>query len=561
MASSNQNSLPLTTAGGKNHLVGLPAELLASILSHLPNCDIKSLRLTCGFFHATAKLRLNRIFLSANPRDVEVFRAIADHETFRKGIIEIIWDDAVIREPELEEFDSEEEIENRLAEEADGCPLWFSRECEENNFNLKGRYQYDILDRPDRAIAAQLPLRESWAYFRQLRSQQQDVISTGADAAALRHGLARFPSLHTITITPAAHGNLLFPLYETPTIRAFPCGFNYPIPRGWPTTGEGEPVVKMPPWADEDGGSEDERDKWRGFRIVMRTLTQQAEEHRVSELILNAHQLDTGLNCRIFERPCPEYHDLVVLLRRPGFRRLDLSLAVGGQEFLGWPAFRSTFLKRALSEIGPDLEHLSLTTDVHADLDTWTFLQPSGGRMSHYVPLLSTVFPIDRWPCLRHFGLSGFLVTQEDLLSLLSALPATLRSLELGNLYFLDGVGHWRGLLDDMRDRLGWRDRPANTRPRVAIRVGEIDNQRRSGRAVWVDADVAKFLYGDGKNPFGRHDGEFPTQVNKGHAGVVRDAFDPEFERPYVEPLELMQMGYIKKSPFFFPEVNRGSSS
>lgn len=169
MASSNQNSLPLTTAGGNNH-VGLPAELLASIISHLPNRDIKSLRLTCGFFRATAKLRLNRIFLSANPRDVEVFRAIADHETFRKGIIEIIWDDAVIREPKLEEFDSEEEIENRLAEEADGCPLWFSRECEENNFNLKGRYQYDILDRPDRAIAAQLPLRESWAYFRQLRS-------------------------------------------------------------------------------------------------------------------------------------------------------------------------------------------------------------------------------------------------------------------------------------------------------------------------------------------------------------------------------------------------------
>lgn len=110
----------------------------------------------------------------------------------------------------------------------------------------------------------------------------------------------------------------------------------------------------MPPWAGEDGGSEDERDKWRGFIIAMRTLTQQSEEHRVSEPILDTHRLDTGLNCRIFERPCPEYHILVVLLRRPGFRRLDLSLAVEGQESVRRSASRNTFLKRALGEIGPE---------------------------------------------------------------------------------------------------------------------------------------------------------------------------------------------------------------
>lgn len=198
-SSSNQNDPSSTTGGGKSHPldpIDLPAELIVPILSHLPNRDIKNLRLTCRFMHAIAKLRLNRVFLSANPRDVEVFCAVADNDTFRMGVVEIIWDDAVIREPEPEEFED--------AEEADGCPSWFSQECEENNANLKARYQDDILDRPDRTIATQLPLQESWAYF-----QQQNVISMGADAAALRSGLARFPSLHTITITPAAHGNTL----------------------------------------------------------------------------------------------------------------------------------------------------------------------------------------------------------------------------------------------------------------------------------------------------------------------------------------------------------------
>ncbi len=69
-----------------------------------------------------------------------------------------------------------------------------------------------------------------------------------------------------------------------------------------------------------------------------------------------------------------------------------------------------------------------------------------------------------------------------------------------------------------------------------------------------MDAEVTAFLYGDGKNPFGHHDGKCPSQLIQGYVGVVRDAFDPEFERPSVGPVELMRMGYIKKSPFFFPE-------
>ena len=401
----------------------------------------------------------------------------------------------------------------------------------------------DVLDRPERAISAQLPVRASWERFQEWHGEQRRVIATGADISAFRHGLARFPSLRTITVTPSMHGyNIGHPLYDTPTIRSFPPGFNYPLPRGWPTAGEAEPPVEMLPWADEDGRTEAYRDRWRGFRIVLRELAQQTDSQRVLELNLDTHQLTTGINCRIFESPNPEYNQLVSLLRRPGFRRLDLALSVGAQEHSGWRAFRSTLLKRALSEIGPDLTHLSLSTDVDLDIPSMDWIRPPGG---HHIPLLRAIFPVDRWPRLRHFGLSRFLVTRADLLSLLAALPPTLRSLELGNLAFLDEGGHWRGLLEDMRDSLGWRDRPAQERPRVTLHDADIDGNRRPGREVWLEAVVAEFLYGNGKNPFGQN-GCHPDQIDKGQGGVVRDAFDPEYERPHVILEELARLGYIK---------------
>ncbi|GAM43674.1 hypothetical protein TCE0_060r18676 [Talaromyces pinophilus] len=75
-------------------LICLPAELVGLIVSFLPNRDIKNLRLTCPTLGQMAQLRLSRVFLSANPLNIEVFRAIADHEEFRHNIVEIIWDDA-----------------------------------------------------------------------------------------------------------------------------------------------------------------------------------------------------------------------------------------------------------------------------------------------------------------------------------------------------------------------------------------------------------------------------------------------------------------------------------
>jgi hypothetical protein len=54
----------------------LPTELVSAI---------------CGFL-----LRFERVFISANPRNVEVLRAVANHDTFRHRVKEIIWDDAIL---------------------------------------------------------------------------------------------------------------------------------------------------------------------------------------------------------------------------------------------------------------------------------------------------------------------------------------------------------------------------------------------------------------------------------------------------------------------------------
>jgi hypothetical protein len=108
------------------------------------------------------------------------------------------------------------------------------------------------------------------------------------------------------------------------------------------------------------------------------------------------------------------------------------------------------------------------------------------------------IFPFDIWKNLQHFGLSGFLVRVDDLLSVLAALPKTLRSVELSFLYFTGEKGGYYHLLEAMHDTLDWRDRIVDERPVVTIHVPAY-----TGYDYWcMDAAVSKFLYHQGPNPF-----------------------------------------------------------
>lgn len=435
-------------------LTHLPKELLDEIPPYLTGKDIKSLRLVCKLF-SDLSLCLSRVFISANPIDIEVFRSIADHEAYRRGVKEIIWDEARFGNPRSG-CDGYESVD-RMA------PYPYRHSCKENLGDIMGRRQMYAVHFPfekaiDEEVKAQIPIFQSWLLYCDYADRQNEVLQDGSDIKAFEYGLERFPALERITLTPAAHGTIFNPLYGTPMLRSLPYGFNYNIPRGWPGTYN---HLKCEPWETEA-----DKQQWRGFREVIRCLAEN-KAPSVTELVIDVHQLPTGLTCHFFDNPCVEYDQLAAVLRRPGFRRFDLALTAGGQPGVDWMSFRNRRIRRALAEASEDLEHIHLRTDWGDEPDFNTGLD-STGFIYHFTPLLD-IFPIERWPNLRHFGLSKFLVRQDDVMSLLVALPASIRTVELSFLCFLIDGGSYKTLLDEMRDTLDWRTRNAAIRPKVKI--------------------------------------------------------------------------------------------
>lgn len=484
----------------------------------MDNRSIKSLRLTCRRLGATAALRIDRVFLSANPLNIEVFRAIADHDVLRHRIVEIIYDDARLwrngADADEARYPGDPCYMYSLYHENEELNMeWFESECKSNLFGLKQRQGDDDPKRHEhvalaRRVHAELPLEESWAFYQILLRQQEDVIASGADADALRYGLQRFPALRKVTVTPATHGWLFAPLYETPMIRAFPYGFNCPIPRAWPYAVEIERHLQVAPW-------ENEKTRWRGFNLVTKILAE--GRHNVLEYEIDGHHLGTGLNCRIFDNQCSEYEDFVSVLRLPGFKELRLSLFVDGQERLGWPALRNGLLRKALAE-ATQLEHVSIATGPFEHLHGWVDA-PLG---------LRRFLPIECWPKLQHFELWNVDVDLAELLSVISQLPDGLLCLQLNSLRFYSGC--YRELLDQMRDRLHWCEQHPQTRVMIGV---SIDNCI-PGRVAWLETEIDDFFKRGGINPF-EQDNTFYLHLPRFGMGVVRDAFDMDYVRPWVE--------------------------
>ncbi|KAM0443331.1 hypothetical protein ACHAQK_003694 [Fusarium lateritium] len=508
----------------------LAKELHEAIYTHLESEDIKNLRATCSAMAKVIPLSFDRVFISANSYNLKVFRAIADDEIIRHQVTEIVWDDARLSTgPELEEDRMEYEEEGVDPDDAvtdNGCPLWFK----------KGRSDYVnprsyIL--PDYLIS----IEESWAYYKPLLEDQRQVLASDADIEAFKYGLQQLPSLKRVTVTPSTHGRIRNPLYRTPMIRAFPRGFDYPVPTAWPTN---EPLapVDVFPWVAEDDSPHQEmygpvctvetyRAKWRGYRVVTRALAEY-DDHHITELYIGGHEVGSGLNCRIFDQRCFEYDDLVTLLKRPGFRYLSLDLFTGLLEREDWESYKSGLLQDTLAQ-AKDLEHICLRSTM--DIAGGSSEQLDWEEIENYVFPLRTIFPVDQWPRLCHFGISHMLVQLDDLMELLSALPRTLRSVELSNLAWGSLTHRTRELLPSMRDVLDWRSRPVEERPKVHMVVsgaafGEGD---KDGWYVEINDLVYSLLYGEGKNPFT----EDPDIICPWEGGIRRDIFNPGFRVPH----------------------------
>lgn len=167
-----------------------------------------------------------------------------------------------------------------------------------------------------------------------------------------------------------------------------PYGFLYPIPRGWQVPRDGINRDPASPW-DGDGASEEDKSQWREFRIITRILTEK-QYHRISELVFNNHKIMTRINYFTFYPLSEEYYNLYTILKRPRFRRFEVSLLIGyliDEEANGWDIYRNGDLYKALAR-PPDLEHISLQSNyeehsIHL-----------GGSIDKFISLFS-MFPIE----------------------------------------------------------------------------------------------------------------------------------------------------------------------
>lgn len=175
--------------------------------------------------------------------------------------------------------------------------------------------------------------------------------------------------------------------------------------------------------------------------------------------------------------------------------------------------------------------------------------------IANVVVSVQDIFPVASWPNLRHFGIHQLNVLPSDLLSLLAALPVSVRSVKLSYLD-LDKSGSYHTLLCDMRDELGWRDRAPDQRPRVRIilhletvkwyesfvtNVDTKDDQALSDTTenpadhLFIDEPANKYLYSNmetdvGPNPFIE---DWPHLPMKGIGIVARSWAHPSFETQY----------------------------
>lgn len=501
-----QISDPATNSSKRQNAFPLPSEIIAVICRYLPNRDIKNLRLASSCLAHAAILRFDRVFISANPRNIEVFRAVASHDVFRGQVAEIVYDDAL-----LPEAASHIDVNQTIfcldpTSDAERCvgpgpPHFFRDVCFENIAALASANNIKDPKYAEQFIP-QLPPVKSWDFYFTLLKEQREVLASGEYGKALNYGLQQFPRLHRITITGAAHGRLFNPVYETPMIRQFPRHLNYPIPPGWLSA---EPLWgDLRPWTDSGYG-------WLGVRTVLSALAQNKDSQKVSELVINSHLQETGLNVRMFEQECSAFLNFETLLARPNFRHLKLDLLVSGQEKMGWLALRNGLLRRAIGGAGGShgLEYLSLRVES-------TEAYPSLMDESQHVPL-SVILPVNRLKNLKHLGLQGFFVKENDLLSLLLQLPETIATVDLSFLIFMEGSYH--SLLPRIRDTLDWTDR--TSKPKLSIRVS-VGN--KEGQHVQIHKALNAFLYKNGPNPFHERKSlnDRNTQVKAG-IGLVKD--------------------------------------
>lgn len=103
-------------------------------------------------------------------------------------------------------------------------------------------------------------------------------------------------------------------------------------------------------------------------------------------------------------------------------------------------------------------------------------------------------------------------------------------SVELSFLFFFPDQGNYQTLLEDVRDKLGWRERRQEDQPKIVVRIDVWYEPILGADLQDLSREVDDFVYHDGENPFKACEQlNWETSVAEG-AGVVVDAFGPDYE-------------------------------
>ncbi|KAM0351909.1 hypothetical protein ACHAPU_002423 [Fusarium lateritium] len=293
-------------------LAALPVEILEIITSYLPNRDIKNLRLT-STFGFSLRMRIERVYLSANLLNIRILKNIADSEVYRRRVTELIWDDTYLSDPDIEK--KELGLSFRYDKER-RCPEWYVHDSNWHSYQMDEKKNSPDLE------AQKMSWEESYSYYLYLSRQQQLVTSSNIDVLAFSHALERFPCLSKVTISTKAHGRLFEPVHQTPMIREFPEGFIYPGGYSLHTPQKAEYL-----WRDDPDRSKKEYTAHRrGFAAALHVLSRDGD-HKVSEFIIEEYaEFDGSWINPDLESPGHTRDDFVSLLKRPKFRSLGIHL-------------------------------------------------------------------------------------------------------------------------------------------------------------------------------------------------------------------------------------------
>ncbi|KAF9769096.1 hypothetical protein IL306_013539 [Fusarium sp. DS 682] len=362
-----------------------------------------------------------------------------------------------------------------------------------------------------RQLAAPMSLRKSYAYYYKLAEQQHCVLSSNADIEAFEYALKRFPSLSRVTISTRTHGRLFMPLYETPMIRAFPYGFVCPLP-------DCGGVKQKSNFLWQSDETQPQYDiLWRGFCSALRVLARH-QNHKIVEFIVEDHSFNTGVYFDLFQKDSHTYSDLISLVQRPGFSRLNLPLREKQHHEMAsnpyHPAQKLSYLHGVLEQ-AKGLKSLTVSgggIGFEEEVSNKAWVVPENGT-AHYThrPINFRFFLLTKRPLrqLRHLTLQGIHVNKKQLVTLLASLP-NLSSLELRfisfsarrrhnqHCYSYDTCDPWELLLY-MRKKLDWCQRPLATRPKVTMFY--TSQAHVEGQTVKLESEVQDFLYGQGKDP------------------------------------------------------------